>query len=238
MRFVNPVFPRFCGYRFYSQAVPAMDPFQESVMSQKLILVNENDEIVGSNTKEVCHRLKNGKIPLHRAFSVFVFNSNKEILLQQRASCKVTYPNHVTNACCSHPLYSTETIYRDTLMNMALAAQRRLTFELGVPREEAGSQTLNFITKIHYFSEGDGVWGEHEIDYIYVLCKNLTVNPNPVEVKRVWSVPRNEFTDFIKDLEYPLTPWFKFIMKDWLFKIWDNLHDLTVIRDKKIHKYV
>ena len=42
---------------------------------------------------------------LHRAFSVFLFNSRGELLLQQRADEKITFPGHFTNTCCSHPLF-------------------------------------------------------------------------------------------------------------------------------------
>ncbi|XKL68829.1 hypothetical protein PGB90_006598 [Kerria lacca] len=235
---IKPVFSKFSGNRYYSATAQALDPFQESELNQKLILVNEQDEIVGCDSKRKCHRVKNGQIPLHRAFSVFIFNSKNEILLQQRASCKVTYPDHVTNACCSHPLYDIH-VYRDNLQTSKLAVQRRLMFELGIPMPEANPGEFQFVTKIHYFSKGDGTWGEHEVDYIFVLHKDLTIVPNPIEVKQVWSFPRKEFVDFIKNCEYPLTPWFDQIMKNgWLFKIWDNLADIKSIRDDKIHKYI
>lgn len=236
--FIKPILPNFCGSRsFSSVAAEALDPFQEEELKKKLIVVNENDEMIGTDTKYNCHRVVNGKIPLHRAFSVFIFNSKNEILLQQRASCKVTFPNHVTNACCSHPLYDTY-VYRDNLQTMGACGSRRLSVELGIPHNEFSTGNLKFITKIHYFSKGDGKWGEHEIDYLYVLHKDLTIVPNPMEVKRVWSVPRDEFDDFIRNCEYPLTPWFTEIKKEWLFKMWDNLDDLNSIRDDKIHKYV
>lgn len=236
---LKPVIPKFTPSRFYSVAAEALDPYQEEELNRKLIIVNENDEIIGQDTKYNCHRVKNGRLPLHRAFSVFIFNSKNEILLQQRAPCKVTFPNHVTNACCSHPFYST-IVYRDNLQTMSNCVSRRLTVELGIHRREFCSGDLRYVTKIHYFSEGDGTWGEHEIDYIFVLQKDFNIRPNSMEVKQVWSVPRNEFNDFIKSCEYPLTPWFSIIKKELLFKIWDNLHNLGSIRDdvRKIHKYV
>ena len=43
---------------------------------------------------------------LHRAFSVFLFNEEGKLLLQQRAASKITYPLYFTNTCCSHPLYT------------------------------------------------------------------------------------------------------------------------------------
>lgn len=234
----KPFIPKFTSSRFHSVAAEALDPYQEEEMKKKLIIVNENDEIIGQDTKYNCHRVRNGRLPIHRAFSVFIFNSKNEILLQQRAPCKVTFPNHITNACCSHPLYSTY-IYRDFLQTMQNCVSRRLWVELGIPRGNFNTGALKYITKIHYFSKGDGTWGENEIDYIFVLHKDVEVRPSSMEVKQVWSVPRNEFNNFIKSCEYPLTPWFSIIMKEWLFKIWDNLHDLQSIRDdvSKIHRY-
>lgn len=234
---LKPTIPKCLNTRFYSVAAATLDPYQEEEMKKKLIVLNENDEMIGYDTKYNCHRVRNGKLPLHRAFSVFIFNSKNEILLQQRASCKVTFPDHVTNACCSHPLYDPY-VYRDNLQTMGNCVQRRLWVELGIPSNDFCAGDLRYITKIHYFSEGDGTWGEHEIDYIFVLHKDLTIRPNSMEVKRVWSVPKNEFNGFVKSCEYPLTPWFDVIRKEWLFKIWDNLEDLKSIRDDKLHKYV
>ena len=71
-------------------------------MTDRLILVDGSDREVGSALKEDCH-LGDGK--LHRAFSVLLFNSNGELLIQKRASDKITFPAIWANSCCSHPLY-------------------------------------------------------------------------------------------------------------------------------------
>lgn len=229
--------PAFFKPRSFATVVPQqLDPYQEEALNEKLILVDENDQIIGTDTKRNCHRVKYGKIPLHRAFSAFIFNSKNELLLQERASSKVTYPNHLTNSCCSHPLYDI-LVGRDNLQNTGLAVQRRLTFELGIPISEAIPNQFKFITKIHYFSEGDGTWGEHEIDYIYIIRKDFTLVPNPMEIGRIFSVSRADFNSFIKSSGLPLTPWFELIIKNWLFKWWDNLDNLKALRDDKIHRY-
>lgn len=234
IRFAKPTFFR---PRFYGTVVPEpLDPYQEEALNEKLILVDENDEIIGTDTKRNCHKVKYGKIPLHRAFSVFIFNSNNELLLQERASCKVTYPNHLTNSCCSHPLYDI-LVGRDNHANSKLAVQRRLNFELGIPMPETQPSEFKFITKIHYFSKGDGNWGEHEIDYIYIIRKDFTLVPNSMEINRIFSVSRKDFNSFIKSTGLPLTPWFELIIKNWLFKWWDNLDNLKELRDEKIHRY-
>ena len=75
----------------------ALDPYQEALLAEKCILVNENDIEIGSATKRECHEKirQNEKTPLHRAFSLFMFNSNDELLLQQRSDTKVTFPGKV-----------------------------------------------------------------------------------------------------------------------------------------------
>ena len=112
-------------------------------LDENIVLVNENDDIVGSASKYDTHvrsrhltdaMLRNGI--LHRAFSVFLFNSKKQLLLQQRSSLKITFPNYFTNSCCSHPRYNTEETRADNYVGIKLAAQRRLKFELGIEENE------------------------------------------------------------------------------------------------------
>jgi isopentenyl-diphosphate Delta-isomerase len=57
---------------------------------------------------------------LHRAFSVFIFNSKGELLLQQRASEKITFPDYWTNTCCSHPLYTPDELPEEGQAGMKL----------------------------------------------------------------------------------------------------------------------
>lgn len=82
----------------------SQDEFMEK---DTCILVNEVDDILGSASKAEAHRF-NPKQPhgmLHRAFSVFLFDSQKRLLLQRRADSKITFPGVWTNTCCSHQLY-------------------------------------------------------------------------------------------------------------------------------------
>ena len=74
------------------------------------ILVNEKDEVVGHGSKKQCHLMSNilAGGALHRAFSVFLFNTKGELLLQKRSADKILFPNRWTNTCCSHPLYNEE----------------------------------------------------------------------------------------------------------------------------------
>ena len=111
------------------------DPTQIQLMAEQCILVDEQDKILGAETKKNCHlntNIDQGK--LHRAFSVFLFNTKGELLLQQRSLAKITFPEYFTNTCCSHPLYRPEELEGED--GVRRAAQRKLNHELGIPLEE------------------------------------------------------------------------------------------------------
>jgi len=114
-----------------------------------IILVNDSDVQVGVQDKVSVHQ--SGL--LHRAFSVFIFNSKNELLLQQRADEKYHSPGLWTNTCCSHPVPGEKTID---------ACQRRLMEEMGLKCELR--HIFSFIYKCT-FSNG---LIEHEFDHVYV----------------------------------------------------------------------
>ena len=102
---------------------------------------------------------------LHRAFSVFLFDSKDRLLLQQRASEKITFPDMWTNTCCSHPLGvpgETGADLETAVMGVKRAAQRKLWHELGIKKEQVPLEDFRFLTRIHYVAPSDGKWGEHE----------------------------------------------------------------------------
>lgn len=102
---------------------------------------------------------------LHRAFSVFLFDSNKRLLLQQRATEKITFPDMWTNTCCSHPLGipgETGAELDAAVLGVKRAAQRKLNHELGIKAEQVPLDKFEFFTRIHYKAPSDGKWGEHE----------------------------------------------------------------------------
>ena len=107
---------------------------------------------------------------LHRAFSAFIFRpSDGKLLLQQRASEKITFPDMWTNTCCSHPLddFEEEKVERDQL-GVRIAASRKLEHELGIPREQTPVDQFQYLTRIHYLAPSDGMWGEHEGELSHV----------------------------------------------------------------------
>ena len=102
---------------------------------------------------------------LHRAFSVFLFDSEYRLLLQQRATEKITFPDMWTNTCCSHPLGipgETGVGLDASIQGVKRAAQRKLGHELGIKAEDVPLENFKFLTRIHYKAPSDGKWGEHE----------------------------------------------------------------------------
>ena len=120
-------------------------------LDDQIVLVDQHDNVIGPSSKKECHlRPPKGSVEerglLHRAFSVFLFNSKDELLLQQRSSSKITFPDQFTNTCCSHPRYNqTELDERDNI-GIKIAAQRRLEFELGISSNE-----VNLFSNINTF---------------------------------------------------------------------------------------
>ncbi|XP_043471531.1 isopentenyl-diphosphate Delta-isomerase 1 [Leptopilina heterotoma] len=217
-------------------------PLQKAALEERCILIDEFDKSIGEATKKYCHLIsKEGSVPLHRAFSVFLFNANGDLLLQKRSSTKITFPDHFTNTCCSHPLaeISGESEEHDAL-GVRKAAQRRLNFELGIPLNEILPNDLFYLTRIHYQALGESCWGEHEIDYILFAQKDkITLDPNPDEISEIRWIPRSEIENFIKTTKDPLTPWFKLISEHKLTMWWDNLNNLEKFSDHStIHRFL
>lgn len=108
---------------------------------------------------------------LHRAFSVFLFNTQGELLLQQRAGVKITFPLRWTNTCCSHPLYNhaapgTGEMSEVDGAGVKQAAIRKLEHELGI-KGDLHESDLTYLTKIHYKANSDGTeWGQFSWDFV------------------------------------------------------------------------
>ena len=114
-----------------------LDATQVSLLKEECILVDENDRVIGSESKKNCHLNSNIRAGmLHRAFSVFLFNTKGELLLQQRATAKITFPECFTNTCCSHPLYHPSELEEEGNVGVRRAAQRKLNHELGIPNDQ------------------------------------------------------------------------------------------------------
>uniref|UniRef100_A0A8C5KF27 Isopentenyl-diphosphate Delta-isomerase 1 n=1 Tax=Jaculus jaculus TaxID=51337 RepID=A0A8C5KF27_JACJA len=186
-----------------------LDERQVQLLAEMCILTDENDNKIGADTKKNCHLNENiDKGLLHRAFSVFLFNTENK-LLKQYHWCK-------------------------------MSTQRCLKAEVGTPLEEVHPDEMKYLVRIYYKAQSDGIWGEHEIDYILFLRKNVTLNPDPNEIKSYCYVSKEELKEIMKKAangEIKLTPRFKIIVDTFLFKWWDNLNHLNQFVDhEKIHR--
>ncbi len=112
----------------------SLDETQVQLLAEECIVVDENDNVLGSDTKKNCHLLETQR--LHRAFSVFLFNSEGKLLLQQRSPSKITFPEYYTNTCCSHPLYRKEELEESGALGVRRAARRKLEQELGISQDQ------------------------------------------------------------------------------------------------------
>ncbi|KAH9208151.1 NUDIX hydrolase domain-like protein [Leptodontidium sp. 2 PMI_412] len=206
------------------------------LMDEVFIVLDENDKPIGNLSKKICHLMTNiERGLLHRAFSVFLFNSKNELLLQQRATEKITFPDMWTNTCCSHPLgipSETGIDLQESLMGVKRAAQRKLDQELGVNAALVPIENFNFLTRIHYKAASDGRWGEHEIDYILFIKADVDLlQPNLNEVRETKFVTADYLRSMFNDSNLKFTPWFKLICNSLLFEWWERL-------DRGLEKYM
>ncbi len=142
---------------------------------------------------------------LHRAFSVFLFDEDNRLLLQQRASEKITFPDMWTNTCCSHPLAvsgETGAQLAESVEGAKRAAQRKLDHELGIPKEQVPLDKFRFLARIHYKAPSDGKWGEHEsessplFDSILLFSFHLTTQSTTFSSSRprlTWPSTRTRY---------------------------------------------
>ena len=156
---------------------------------EHVILVDENDEQVGTMEKMEAHL----KAVLHRAFSVFIFNGRGEMLLQQRALSKYHSAGLWTNACCSHPRPGEETLE---------AAGRRLNEELGF------SAPLSKVFDFTYHAPFDNGLTEHEFDHVFAGIFVGSVNPNPAEVLDYCFKTMDDISESLASHPTKYTAWF------------------------------
>ncbi|HUY70500.1 MAG TPA: isopentenyl-diphosphate Delta-isomerase [Candidatus Baltobacteraceae bacterium] len=162
----------------------------------KVILVDKDDNQIGTMEKMAAHQ--NGAT-LHRAFSIFVFNSKGETLLQQRAMGKYHARGMWSNTCCSHP-FPGEAVED--------AAHRRLKEEMGFdcPLEEEFSFT--------YRADLEKGMTEHEFDHVFFGKYEGNVNPEPKEVMNYKWVAMKELMQDTEKSPNNYTPWLILALKE------------------------
>ncbi|MBS7320848.1 MAG: isopentenyl-diphosphate Delta-isomerase [Myroides sp.] len=164
------------------------------MIQEQVILVNENDEPIGSMEKIEAHE----KALLHRAFSVFILNDKNEVMLQQRAASKYHSPLLWTNTCCSHQ--------RAGETNIA-AGKRRLLEEMGFQVDL--KELFSFIYKAPF----DNGLTEHELDHVMIGYSNQDPNINREEVEAWKWMSLEAIKQDMKDHPESYTAWFKIIFE-------------------------
>lgn len=173
---------------------PSSASIQHAVVSsdgEELILVNEHDQPIGTASKGDCH---DGHGILHRAFSLFIFNDQGDLLLQQRAEGKRLWGGYWSNSCCSHPRAGED---------MNEAVHRRLEQELGMQAE------LNYIYKFQYQADFGDAGAENELCWVYLGRATSAVKPNQTEIADHRFVPAGQLGRELAAHPERFTPWFR-----------------------------
>jgi isopentenyl-diphosphate delta-isomerase len=165
--------------------------------NEYVVLVDVHNNPVGIMEKHEAHR----KALLHRALSVFVFNSKGELLLQQRAAHKYHSAGLWTNTCCSHPRVDENTLH---------AAHRRLQEEMGFDCEL--TERFNFI----YRTPFDNGLCEHELDFVYTGTFDGEPVVNEDEVAAYRWISMEELIREVSENPELFTSWFRIILNKYL----------------------
>lgn len=157
---------------------------------EMITLVDRRNRAIGVEEKMKAHR--EGR--LHRAFSIFVFNNNGELLLQRRSLRKYHSRGLWTNTCCSHPRPGEK---------VELATARRLQEEMGF--------ACRLRKAFHFIYRADLEEGliEHEFDHVFIGEHNGAVAPDPNEVADYRWISRADLREEIKAVPHDFTVWFK-----------------------------
>lgn len=159
--------------------------------AESLILVDEQDQTVGFCSKQECH---SGGGLLHRAFSVFLFDSNGRVLLQQRSADKPLWPLYWSNSCCSHPREQEE---------VEDAVHRRVAEELALDCDPV------FLYKFQYHAHYGDAGSEHELCWVYAGGCRGEVSAHPEEIAALRWVNPDELTAEIAADPGRFSPWMK-----------------------------
>lgn len=164
---------------------------RDAVREDLLVLVDEADRDIGTLPKTEAHL---GAGTLHRAFSVFLFDAQGSVLIQQRAPGKMLWPGYWSNSCCSHPRPGEA---------VEDAARRRVREELNVECR------VEFLYKFRYQARFGDIGSEHELCYVYAGYPSGTLVADPAEIAAHRWVPADELTRAIGAEPDRYSPWMK-----------------------------
>ena len=167
---------------------------------ESVILVDPQDNQIGTMEKNQAHL--EGR--LHRAVSVFIFNTKTQLLLQQRAHTKYHSGRLWTNTSCSHPRPG------ETNHN---AATRRLFEEMGIKCEL--TEAYSFVYKAHL----DHNMIEYEFDHVFIGISDAIPVPDPSEVSDWKYINTSDLATEIKEHPEIYTEWFKICINEWHAKL-------------------
>jgi len=154
-----------------------------------LIVVDERDGAIRPLARAACHR---GAGVLHRAFSIYLFDAQQRVLLQQRSAQKPLWPLHWSNSCCSHPRWGEA---------IDAAAERRLIEELGL------HTPLRALFKFQYQAAFGPQGSERELCTVYVGAAEDVGTVNADEVAAWQFVAAQELDRRIAADSSAFTPW-------------------------------
>ena len=161
---------------------------------EELILVDREDRNIGFISKADAH---DGAGVLHRAFSLFLFNDDGELLLQQRAPGKRLWGGYWSNSCCSHPRRGE---------SLELATTRRLQDELNFDTE------LEHVYWFCYEAQFGDAGSENELCHVYLGRTSSDVRPNDSEIAAVRYVSPAQLQAEFAERPERFTPWF---LQEW-----------------------
>ncbi len=173
-----------------------------------LVTVNENDDVTGYETKLRCHQ---GQGILHRAFSVFVFDHERQLLVQQRSALKPLWPLFWSNSVCSHPRQDEP---------FEEAVNRRLYEEIG-----AKSQ-LQYLYQFEYQAAYLDMGTEHEMCSVYIGKIEQNIRVDPAEVADTEFMSIEAVNRLMIASPERLTPWFKM---EWKRLMLDHKKDIDAL---------
>lgn len=159
--------------------------------SEELILVDRNDREIGSVSKADAH---DGDGVLHRAFSLFLFNDDGELLLQQRAPAKRLWGGYWSNSCCSHPRLGE---------SLAVATRRRLRDELNFETE------LEHVYWFCYQASFDASGSENELCHVYLGRASGDLKANDSEIAGLRYLSPAALDAEFEEAPERFTPWFR-----------------------------
>ncbi|MGN8157930.1 isopentenyl-diphosphate Delta-isomerase [Salinisphaera sp. SWV1] len=158
---------------------------------EPLILVDSDDNVLGHMPKAEAHL---GDGVLHRAFSIFLFNSAGDVLMQQRADAKQLWGGFWSNSVCSHPRRG-ETV--------AEAAKRRLREEIGIDAD------VTYLYKFEYHARFGDIGAEHEMCSVFAAGSDAPVTGNPNEIADFSFVAPEALDADLAAHPNRYTPWIK-----------------------------